>query len=186
MVRGLVVVASLALAGCGGFIETGPGHPLGKFEEIDALLAGEKGLAKRKGEINNSECFRNMELWESLEGMTVWEYEDTKAGNNTHVKVVVDAGGEVKLVKGRFGSGRMEWSDSGTRVESFVGKLWAAAAGGPATFAKENRPRTIEVDEFLVCTFDRGGVAGRWEKIPTTKAVTVARNLNDHVLLYRK
>ena len=182
----LIVIGFVFLPGCGGFIETSASQPLGKFGEIDSLLVGEKGLRKTKSDINNSECFLDMDLWESLEGMTVWKYEDDKAGNNTHLKIVLDAGGKVKLITAGFGSGRMEFSTSGTRIESFFGKLWEAAAGGPATFVKKNRPLTSDVDEFLLSTCSRGLVAGRWEKIPATKAVTVARNLRDQVLLYIK
>ena len=183
-----VFISAFVLVGCGDFVGVSEEHPLGEFGEIDELLAGEKKFKKTSDKIGDPECFLDVALWEEIKDLTYHKYRDVGSGSvagDIHVKIGVDGSGRVCAIVGRFNSRRAVWTDSGGRVESFIGKMWEAVSGGEASFTKMNRPGGYE-DEYLFAEFDKGTVAGKWEKVPTTRRASDYNTLWDQVLIWRK
>ena len=184
LVFGIVAVfALLVLSGCGDQFGISAAHPLGTFEVMDEILTG-KGLEKTERKFREPECF-SRERFEKLGKLKVYQYEHfAKTSQFKHwVLIAVDDAGVVRAVGGCFHSGRKSFSDSGSKVEGYLGSLWAEVNGAPGEFEKKNEPG-IDVNEFLIGHIEKGNVHGIWKKVPTSGMVSHHRAIHDGILLW--
>jgi hypothetical protein len=138
-------------------------------------------------EFSIPQAFNDPGIFEVIENLKVYQYQEfAQQSEGRHVVLIgVDDQNQVQAVGGQFHSGGDKFSTTGTRTQGFLAAYWAELAGMEPTFKKDNRPG-VDVNEFLWAAFDKGGLRGRWEKIPNSGLASHTKSIWDMMLIWRK